>query len=211
MREDQARPRPRPRPLSLTPPPSHTRTRTARMHPYTRCRPEAGWFGLPIKDYNSYTNNLVDPDPRYMAVSNWTAKIEPWTLQSTEGQRCINDVESGKVSFPNCTFIAPLSSSSSSSPSFRVSFPFSRFPISKPIWIDVFSNFRSCGNLENACPEMQTQTTGTGQEAGPAICCALAPNLYPYVDVHPGPPVQKRARGHCWYFLSQLEEGRKDL
>eukprot|EP00041_Stephanoeca_diplocostata_P012092 m.201831 g.201831 ORF g.201831 m.201831 type:complete len:428 (+) comp18805_c0_seq1:294-1577(+) len=67
-----------------------------------RCRPEAGWFGLPMDTYAYFTANSTDPDPRKLQYSNWTAKISPWTLYSPAAQECAAAVRNGSEVIDFC-------------------------------------------------------------------------------------------------------------
>jgi hypothetical protein len=70
--------------------------------PRVVCRPEAGWFGLPINDYAHFIAKTVMPDLRHLVSSNWTANISPWSEVSPEGKACQADVLSGKRQIANC-------------------------------------------------------------------------------------------------------------
>lgn len=70
--------------------------------PRVSCRPEAGWFGLPINDYAHFSAGTVMPDLRHLHSSNWTYHINPWTPRSPEGQSCAADVAAGKKRVSNC-------------------------------------------------------------------------------------------------------------
>lgn len=70
--------------------------------PRVTCRPEAGWFGLPINSYADFTAHTVSPDLRHLASSNWTMNIEPWTAVSPEGKACQADVAAGRRVIPDC-------------------------------------------------------------------------------------------------------------
>jgi hypothetical protein len=70
--------------------------------PRVACRPEAGWFGLPINDYAHFTAGTVMSDLRHLISSNWTYNINPWMPRSPEGQACAADVASGKKQISNC-------------------------------------------------------------------------------------------------------------
>ena len=71
--------------------------------PRVVCRPEAGWFGLPISDYDHFTSGQVMPDPRHLSSSNWTDNILPWSQASPEGKACQSDVASGKRTISDCS------------------------------------------------------------------------------------------------------------
>ena len=74
----------------------------AAVGPRVSCRPEAGWFGLPINDYAHFSAGTVMADLRHLRSSNWTYHINPWTPRSPEGQSCAADVAAGKKSVSNC-------------------------------------------------------------------------------------------------------------
>eukprot|EP01052_Picozoa_sp_SAG31_P034055 SAG31_NODE_3924_length_3748_cov_2.446150_3_plen_332_part_00 len=77
--------------------------RVAPLLPRVACRPEAGWFGLPINDYSHYVAHTTAPDLRHLGSSNWTARINPWVMQSPEGKACAADVASGKRVVADCS------------------------------------------------------------------------------------------------------------
>ena len=69
------------------------------------CRPEAGWFMVPIARYpyfDSPAGPSSDPDPRKLIGNNWTAHIQPFPLQSEGVKQCMADVHSGRRRFSNC-------------------------------------------------------------------------------------------------------------
>ena len=71
----------------------------------TACRPEAGWFGVPHATYPNFISAGgpdSDPDPRKLAIWNWTANIEPYMLKSDVGKRCAADIATGKLHVEHC-------------------------------------------------------------------------------------------------------------
>ena len=54
-----------------------------------RCRPEAGYFGLPIATYPSFTAGTKEkPAQMHHLGSGWSFSINPWSLESPESKAC---------------------------------------------------------------------------------------------------------------------------
>ena len=54
-----------------------------------RCRPEAGYFGLPIATYDSFTTGTKENATQMHHLGNlWSFRINPWNLESPESKAC---------------------------------------------------------------------------------------------------------------------------
>ena len=57
------------------------------------CRPEAGWFGLPIATYDEFTKSITPADPHHFSTINWTAQIETYTPQTEAYKTCVQKAD----------------------------------------------------------------------------------------------------------------------
>lgn len=56
------------------------------------CRPEAGYFGLPIKTYKTYIAGLPDHDMHHISNANWTQQVISWVkTEPTPMAACVAD------------------------------------------------------------------------------------------------------------------------
>ena len=67
-----------------------------------RCRPEAGYFGLPIATYDSFMKGSKEsPAQLHHVGSGWFTRIKAWSLESPESQAC----QVAKIHPDNCTIM----------------------------------------------------------------------------------------------------------
>lgn len=130
------------------------------------CRPEAGWFGLANAHWPYYSSSggpASDPDPRSLASSSWTAKVQPYPLDSAAGKACAAAVQAGTLSIDHCDGQPGGQESCCALPEYQYAFSSTRMFVSENT-ADAYQVF-SQGGCPSAFGSCAAKVTRQPQEA----------------------------------------------
>lgn len=67
------------------------------------CRPEAGYFGLPLLTYDAFTAGSPDPDMHHLDITGWVQRVAKWPYATPEYAACVADRAHRLTPSDNCT------------------------------------------------------------------------------------------------------------